>query len=146
MNILRALLWELQLSNILVAWLWFRNRCSETFREKGELRWYGYTDKSIRINHVSYCFVCPLQLAPENTLLSFLKTIESGGDGLESDVTLSYDGVPFLMHDSTLKRTTNVKDVFPNRTNENAAMFTWDALEQLNAGMWFTKVCSLPCL
>ncbi|OCT96368.1 glycerophosphodiester phosphodiesterase domain-containing protein 5 [Xenopus laevis] len=78
-------------------------------------------------------------LAPENTLLSFLKTIESGGDGLESDVTLSYDGVPFLMHDSTLKRTTNVRDVFPNRTNDNAAMFTWDALEQLNAGMWFTK-------
>ncbi|OCT93353.1 glycerophosphodiester phosphodiesterase domain-containing protein 5 [Xenopus laevis] len=78
-------------------------------------------------------------LAPENTLLSFLKTIESGGDGLESDVTLSYDGVPFLMHDSTLKRTTNVKDVFPNRTNDNAARFTWDALEQLNAGTWFTK-------
>ncbi|KAJ8410798.1 hypothetical protein AAFF_G00187550 [Aldrovandia affinis] len=76
-------------------------------------------------------------LAPENTQLSFEKAVEAGGAGLETDVTISYDGVPFLMHDSTLRRTTNVHEVFPNRTDTPAAMFTWSELETLNAGAWF---------
>ncbi|KAM9811899.1 glycerophosphodiester phosphodiesterase domain-containing protein 5 isoform 1-T1 [Syngnathus typhle] len=76
-------------------------------------------------------------LAPENTLMSFEKAVEAGGDGLETDVTISHDGVPFLMHDLTLRRTTNVADVFPNRTHLEASMFTWAELQQLNAGEWF---------
>uniref|UniRef100_A0A4W5RLY9 Glycerophosphodiester phosphodiesterase domain containing 4 n=1 Tax=Hucho hucho TaxID=62062 RepID=A0A4W5RLY9_9TELE len=76
-------------------------------------------------------------LAPENTLMSFAKAVEAGGQGLETDVTISYDGVPFLMHDHTLRRTTNVQEVFPNRTDAPAAMFTWGELETLNAGAWF---------
>ncbi|XP_061829242.1 glycerophosphodiester phosphodiesterase domain-containing protein 5 [Nerophis lumbriciformis] len=76
-------------------------------------------------------------LAPENTLMSFEKAVEAGGDGLETDVTISYDGVPFLMHDSTLRRTTNIAEVFPNRTYFDASMFTWAELQQLNAGDWF---------
>ncbi|XP_067995765.1 LOW QUALITY PROTEIN: glycerophosphodiester phosphodiesterase domain-containing protein 4 [Melanerpes formicivorus] len=78
-------------------------------------------------------------LAPENTEMSFQKTIEHGGDGLETDVTISYDGVPFLMHDSTLRRTTNIKEVYPNDTAQNAALFSWDTLQELNAGAWFLK-------
>uniref|UniRef100_A0A673FXX2 Glycerophosphodiester phosphodiesterase domain containing 4a n=1 Tax=Sinocyclocheilus rhinocerous TaxID=307959 RepID=A0A673FXX2_9TELE len=78
-------------------------------------------------------------LAPENTQMSFEKAVEAGGDGLETDVTISYDGVPFLMHDSTLRRTTNVHEVFPNRTDAPAAMFTWDELEMLSAGSWFLQ-------
>ncbi|XP_069574920.1 glycerophosphodiester phosphodiesterase domain-containing protein 5-like isoform X1 [Brachyistius frenatus] len=76
-------------------------------------------------------------LAPENTLMSFEKAVEAGSDGLETDVTISFDGVPFLMHDHTLRRTTNVHQVFPNRTDTPAAMFTWTELESLNAGAWF---------
>ncbi|KAF0030639.1 hypothetical protein F2P81_017370 [Scophthalmus maximus] len=76
-------------------------------------------------------------LAPENTLMSFEKAVEAGGEGLETDVTISYDGVPFLMHDSTLRRTTNVAEVFPNRTHLDASLFTWAELQQLNAGDWF---------
>ncbi|XP_038144406.1 glycerophosphodiester phosphodiesterase domain-containing protein 5 isoform X1 [Cyprinodon tularosa] len=76
-------------------------------------------------------------LAPENTLMSFEKAVEAGGEGLETDVTISYDGIPFLMHDSTLRRTTNVAEVFPNRTQLDASMFTWAELQQLNAGSWF---------
>ncbi|KAJ4935312.1 hypothetical protein JOQ06_016848 [Pogonophryne albipinna] len=75
-------------------------------------------------------------LAPENTMMSFEKAVEAGGEGLETDVTISYDGVPFLMHDFTLKRTTDVAEVFPNRTHLDASMFTWDELQQLNAGNW----------
>nr|XP_046266173.1 glycerophosphodiester phosphodiesterase domain-containing protein 5-like isoform X3 [Scatophagus argus] len=76
-------------------------------------------------------------LAPENTLMSFEKAVEAGSEGLETDVTISSDGVPFLMHDHTLQRTTNIHEVFPNRTDTPAAMFTWDELESLNAGVWF---------
>lgn len=52
----------------------------------------------------------------------------------------SYDGVPFLMHDQTLQRTTNIHEVFPNRTKTPASMFTWAELESLNAGAWFLSV------
>ncbi|XP_064500918.1 glycerophosphodiester phosphodiesterase domain-containing protein 4 isoform X3 [Pseudopipra pipra] len=83
-------------------------------------------------------------LAPENTEMSFQKTIEHGGDGLETDVTISYDGVPFLMHDTTLKRTTNIKEVYPNDTDQNAALFSWDTLQKLNAGTWFLKDKPFP--
>ncbi|XP_032056510.1 glycerophosphodiester phosphodiesterase domain-containing protein 4 [Aythya fuligula] len=85
-------------------------------------------------------------LAPENTEMSFQKTIEHGGDGLETDVTISYDGVPFLMHDSSLRRTTNVKEVYPNDTAQNAALFSWDALKELNAGAWFLKDKPFSCM
>ncbi|XP_016381728.1 glycerophosphodiester phosphodiesterase domain-containing protein 5 isoform X2 [Sinocyclocheilus rhinocerous] len=76
-------------------------------------------------------------LAPENTFMSFEKALAAGADGLETDVTISYDGVPFLMHDKNLRRTTNVKDVFPNWTHTSPAMFTWRELQSLNAGSWF---------
>ncbi|XP_054610114.1 glycerophosphodiester phosphodiesterase domain-containing protein 5-like [Dunckerocampus dactyliophorus] len=76
-------------------------------------------------------------LAPENTLMAFKKAVEAGSEGLETDVTISYDGVPFLMHDRTLRRTTNVHQVFPNRTDASAAMFMWAELQRLNAGAWF---------
>ncbi|XP_061904976.1 glycerophosphodiester phosphodiesterase domain-containing protein 5-like isoform X1 [Entelurus aequoreus] len=76
-------------------------------------------------------------LAPENTLMAFEKAVEAGSDGLETDVTISFDGVPFLMHDRTLERTTDVRQVFPNRTDTSAAMFMWAELQSLNAGAWF---------
>ncbi|CAG5870192.1 unnamed protein product, partial [Menidia menidia] len=78
-------------------------------------------------------------LAPENTLMSFEKAVEAGSDGLEADVTirLDLDGVPFLMHDHTLQRTTNVQQVFPSRADSPAAMFSWSQLQRLDAGTWF---------
>ncbi|XP_066846102.1 glycerophosphodiester phosphodiesterase domain-containing protein 5-like isoform X2 [Anser cygnoides] len=85
-------------------------------------------------------------LAPENTEMSFQKTIEHGGDGLETDVTISYDGVPFLMHDSSLRRTTNTREVYPNDTAQNAALFSWDTLKELNAGAWFLKDKPFSCM
>lgn len=32
--------------------------------------------------------LCDLQLAPENTLMSFEKAVEAGSEGLETDVTI----------------------------------------------------------
>lgn len=44
---------------------------------------------------------------PENTLLAFAKGLEQGADGLELDVRATADGVPIVLHDATLDRTTD---------------------------------------
>lgn len=43
----------------------------------------------------------------ENTMIAFKKAIEYGADGIETDVQLSKDGIPVIIHDETLDRTTN---------------------------------------
>uniref|UniRef100_H2Q4G2 Glycerophosphodiester phosphodiesterase domain containing 4 n=1 Tax=Pan troglodytes TaxID=9598 RepID=H2Q4G2_PANTR len=78
-------------------------------------------------------------LGPENTMMSFEKAVEHGAHGLETDIHLSYDHVPFLMHDFDLKRTTNIGEVQPESAFENPAFFNWDFLSTLNAGKWFVK-------
>lgn len=52
----------------------------------------------------------------------------------------SADGVPFLMHDEELTRTTNVQAVFPERAALNSTAFNWTDLQQLDAGSWFLEV------
>jgi glycerophosphoryl diester phosphodiesterase len=44
---------------------------------------------------------------PENTLSAFARAVELQADGIELDVHLSADGVPVVIHDDTLDRTTN---------------------------------------
>jgi glycerophosphoryl diester phosphodiesterase len=44
-------------------------------------------------------------VAPENSMEAFGKALELGADGIEFDVRASSDGVPFVMHDPTLRRT-----------------------------------------
>jgi glycerophosphoryl diester phosphodiesterase len=46
------------------------------------------------------------RLRPENTLAAFDHAASLGVDGLECDVHLSRDGVPVVIHDATLDRTT----------------------------------------
>lgn len=53
--------------------------------------------------------------APENTLAAFRRALEIGVDGVELDAHLTADGVPVVMHDPLLERTTDghglVKDL-----------------------------------
>nr|KAG5697905.1 hypothetical protein BaRGS_026843 [Batillaria attramentaria] len=79
-------------------------------------------------------------IAPENTVIAFEKAVEYGVYGLESDVRISYDGVPFIHHDDTLQRTTNVADVFPERAGDDCSMFNISDIQSLNAGKWFTEM------
>lgn len=44
---------------------------------------------------------------PENTLAGFRRALEVGVEGIELDVHLSKDGVPVVLHDETVDRTTN---------------------------------------
>ena len=46
-------------------------------------------------------------LAPENTLIAFEKAIEIGVDRIEMDLRQTIDGEVIVLHDKTLKRTTN---------------------------------------
>jgi glycerophosphoryl diester phosphodiesterase len=55
-------------------------------------------------------------LAPENTLAAFEHGLRVGADGLELDVHLSADGVPVVVHDSMLDRTTNATGPVAART------------------------------
>lgn len=75
--------------------------------------------------------------APENTLAAFRVGIEQGSSLIESDVQMTKDGVPILMHDTTLSRTTDVEDVFPDRAPWRVGDFTLDEIKRLDAGSWF---------
>ena len=63
----------------------------------------------------------------------------SGADFIEIDVQLSADGVPFVFHDDTPARTTDVKDVFPDRATDPITSFTWAELQRLDAGSYFDR-------
>jgi len=53
---------------------------------------------------------------PENTLAACEQGLALGADGLECDVHLSRDGVPVVIHDATLERTTNLAGPVAART------------------------------
>ncbi|CAI8006943.1 Glycerophosphoinositol inositolphosphodiesterase GDPD2 [Geodia barretti] len=80
---------------------------------------------------------------PENTILSFVHSSQIPGMvGLETDVQVSYDGVPFLLHDPHTIRTTDVKTKCPEVDPlANATWLNYTSgkcpLEELNVGAWF---------
>ncbi|MES2960646.1 MAG: glycerophosphodiester phosphodiesterase [Pseudomonadota bacterium] len=71
------------------------------------------------------------KLAPENTLAAFRLGAHHGYRAFECDVKLSRDGVPFLLHDDTLDRTSNAQG--------DAGARPWDALSLLDAGAWHSR-------
>ena len=71
------------------------------------------------------------KLAPENTLAAFRLGAQHGYRMFECDVKLSADGVPFLMHDATLERTTNGVGTGGDQP--------WDQLARLDAGSWHSR-------
>jgi len=68
------------------------------------------------------------RLAPENTLAAFALGHAHGYRMFECDVRLSADGVPFLLHDDRLERTTDGRG--------EALGHDWAALARLDAGAW----------
>lgn len=84
------------------------------------------------------------RLAPENTLAAFRVGAGHGHTAFECDVQLSRDGVPFLLHDDTLPRTTSGQGLACERP--------WQDLALLDAGRWHSASfageppCSLAAL
>ncbi len=71
------------------------------------------------------------KLAPENTLAAFRLGAMYGFRAFECDVKLSADGVPFLLHDATLERTSNGVGAAGERS--------WHQLSLLDAGSWHSR-------
>ena len=72
---------------------------------------------------------------PENSIEGLISAIQIGADMVEIDIRLTKDGVPVLMHDAKLNRTTNFekmkgKNGLPN--SEFLENWTYDQLMQLN--------------
>lgn len=69
--------------------------------------------------------------APENTLAAIARAADRGAVGVELDVAISADGVPVILHDHTLERTTNGTGPVVARP--------YQALAGLDAGAWFSS-------
>jgi len=69
--------------------------------------------------------------APENTMESFRQALAAGAECVELDVRLSADGVPVVMHDPTLDRTTD--------STGAVASLSAEQLRAADAGARFTR-------
>lgn len=67
--------------------------------------------------------------APENTVPAFELALASDADFIETDLQLTSDGVPVLMHDFMLDRTTN--------GSGPVWASTWKQVSALDAGSWY---------
>ena len=67
--------------------------------------------------------------APENTLAALRLAVDQGAGMAEMDVQLSADGVPVLIHDETLDRTTDGQGP--------VAALPAAEIQRLDAGSWF---------
>jgi glycerophosphoryl diester phosphodiesterase len=70
-------------------------------------------------------------LAPENTHAAFARAFEDGADGIEFDVRLAGDGVPYVFHDPTLDRTVGI--------HGDADRLSSTTLEEFHVGEWFNE-------
>ncbi|ROQ91130.1 glycerophosphodiester phosphodiesterase [Desulfosoma caldarium] len=77
-------------------------------------------------------------LGPENTLETAMLGFQAGAHFWELDVQLSADGVPVVIHDETLARTTDAPVLYPQRRPWSVWDFTQAELETFAAipGVW----------
>lgn len=70
-------------------------------------------------------------VAPENTLPALAAAAQTGADYVEFDVRTTADGVPVVIHDRTVDRTTD--------GTGRVADLTLDQVLELDAGSWFSR-------
>jgi glycerophosphoryl diester phosphodiesterase len=78
-----------------------------------------------RVAHRGYCAV-----APENTLPALAAGVLAGATFIEFDVRTTADGVPVVIHDRTVDRTTD--------GSGKVWELTLDEIRELDAGSWFS--------
>ena len=69
--------------------------------------------------------------APENTIAAIKQAADLGADGIEFDVHVTADGLPAVIHDATVDRTTN--------GSGRVAQLSYEAIRDLDAGSWFSE-------
>jgi glycerophosphoryl diester phosphodiesterase len=75
--------------------------------------------------------------APESTLAALDQAVADRSDRVSIDVHLTRDGVPVVIHDGDLRRTTNAEQVFPGRSPWTVSDFSLAELKSLDAGSWY---------
>ena len=81
-------------------------------------------------------------LAPENTMAAFARACAAGAHMFEIDVHLSADGVPVVIHDDTLERTTDVENYYREwglQGKVHVSSLPLSSLKILDAGTWWVK-------
>ncbi len=102
----------------------------------------GYTGKTLIAHRGASSY------APEHTAAAYRLAIAQGAHYVEQDLQVTKDGQLVCLHDLTLERTTNVKQLFPGRartasregrdlTGWHVTDFTLAEIKQLDAGSWF---------
>ncbi|MBS4212873.1 glycerophosphodiester phosphodiesterase family protein [Neobacillus rhizophilus] len=76
---------------------------------------------------------------PEHTLAAYKQAMTMKADYVEFDLQMTKDGQLIAMHDETLARTTNAKELYPDRAPWRVKDFTLDEIKRLDAGSWFNK-------
>jgi glycerophosphoryl diester phosphodiesterase len=78
-----------------------------------------------------------LAAAPQNTVAAVRLAIQHGADVIENDVQVTADGKLVVLHNTSLALTTDVEQVFPDRSPWDVGDFTLAEIRQLDAGSWF---------
>lgn len=78
-------------------------------------------------------------IEPENTLLAAQKAYDLGADMWELDVAMTRDDQLVVIHDDTVKRTSNAVAYYPTKSPWNVRTFTLEELRKLDFGSWFIE-------
>ena len=79
------------------------------------------------------------KVAPENTLAAFRLAAEMGYKAVECDIQFTQDGVPMILHDTTVTRTSNVASVemeLFGAKKRKLSELTFEEVRQLDFGSW----------
>lgn len=93
------------------------------------LQLHGALNRDVGVGIISHRGAAAI--APENTLAAMRIAFEHGVDFVEADLHLTADGVPVLMHDPTVDRTTSGSGL--------VADLTLEEIKALDAGSWHTS-------
>lgn len=74
---------------------------------------------------------------PENTLVACAEALRQGAEVIEVDVQRSADGELMVVHDSTVRRTSDIAEILPDRADCRIGELTLSELRKLDAGSWF---------
>ncbi|MHA6251037.1 glycerophosphodiester phosphodiesterase family protein [Oceanobacillus sp. CAU 1775] len=85
----------------------------------------------VHISNLIFAHRGASKYAPENTFASFSLAEKMHADGIETDIQLTKDGIPILIHDESLKRTTGVKSLVKN--------YKLVDIQKLDAGRYFSN-------
>lgn len=78
------------------------------------------------------------EIAPENTIPAFIAAAENGYTTIECDVEWTKDGVPVILHDSTINRTARYENGNKPFWPKKCSNLTYEELLEYDFGSWYS--------